>query len=215
VARAIGSPPRFVLVDTATERLWMIDGNRVAGRMKVVVGRDGMRTPDMAALIRFAVVNPFWDIPPDLVRNEVAPRVKAAGLSYLEAHQYEPVTSYEESGVTVDPGSVDWHAVQQGAVKIGLRQLPGPSNMMGRVMFMFPNKLGIYLHDTPARWVFSRSDRRMSHGCVRLEDAPALYQWLFGRTLAADQWSAPATREDLPEPVPLHIARFESGGLRL
>src|SRR5206468_10202536 len=138
----------------AAQRLWMIAGHTVAGSMKVVVGKGGMDTPHMAALIRYAVLNPYWYIPPDIVQHEVAPRVVSAGPQYLAGHDYEPVTSYDGSGVSVDAASVNWTAVRNGSAKIGIRQLPGPDNMMGRVMFMFPNRLGIYLHDTPARWVF-------------------------------------------------------------
>jgi murein L,D-transpeptidase YcbB/YkuD len=80
-------------------------------------------------------------------------------------------------------------------------------------MFMFPNKFGIYLHDTPIRWLFSRTDRRVSHGCVRLEHAEALYQWLFGRALDANADAQSADRQDLGEPVPLYILHFSRGSL--
>jgi murein L,D-transpeptidase YcbB/YkuD len=210
-ARSIGSPNRFVLVDTAGQRLWMIDGDRVAGSMKVVVGKDGMDTPQMAALIRYAVVNPYWYIPPDIVQHEVAPRVVAAGAGYLASHEYEPVTSYDGSGESVDAAAVDWATVRNGSSKVGIRQLPGPENMMGRVMFMFPNRLGIYLHDTPVRWVFSREDRRLSHGCVRLEHADALYRWLFGEPLVADATVGTDQEVRLPSPVPVYILHFHSG----
>jgi murein L,D-transpeptidase YcbB/YkuD len=211
LARSIGSPKRFVLVDTSSQRLWMIGGN--GGTMKVVVGKSGMDTPPMAGLIRFAVVNPYWDIPPDLVRDEVAPRVAAGGSTYLAARNYEAVTSYEDSGVPLESSTIDWEAVRSGSAKIGIRQLPGPDNMMGRVMFMFPNKFGIYLHDTPVRWVFSKTDRRVSHGCVRLERADELYQWLFGRPLESDESTPPQTRESLSEPVPVYIVSLRAGSL--
>jgi murein L,D-transpeptidase YcbB/YkuD len=213
VARSIGSPAKFVLVDTAAQRLWMIDHRQIAGTMKVVVGKSGMETPPMAALIRFAVVNPYWDIPPDLVQQEVAPHLVQAGPAYLATRNYEAVTSYDSSAVTLDPAAIDWRAVRDGSTKVGIRQLPGPDNMMGRVMFMFPNKFGIYLHDTPIRWLFSRTDRRVSHGCVRLEHAEALYQWLFGRALDANADAQSADRQDLGEPVPLYILHFSRGSL--
>jgi murein L,D-transpeptidase YcbB/YkuD len=75
-------------------------------------------------------------------------------------------------------------------------------------MFMFPNKLGIYLHDTPARSLFARADRQLSHGCVRLEHADALYAWLFGRSLDGDAVGGERKAEDLATPVPVHMLRL-------
>ena len=85
-----------------------------------------------------------------------------------------------------------------------VRQLPGPGNMMGAVKFMFPNRLGIYLHDTPMRDLFALADRRRSSGCVRVEDAARLGKWLFeGRVPIAS--GAPEQRADLSVPVPVYI----------
>jgi L,D-transpeptidase YcbB len=214
IARSLGSPKRFVLVDTTAQRLWMIADNRVAGAMKVAVGKEGMDTPNMAALVRYAVVNPYWDIPPDMIRNEVAPHILASGPAYLDQQGFEAVTSYDPSARPLDAAEVDWHAVRNGSKKVGIRQVPGPENMMGRVMFMFPNRLGIYLHDTPAKWLFSKTDRRVSHGCVRLEHAEALYAWLFGGDLDAAPIEAAAS-QDLPQPVPVYILNLSRAGAPL
>ena len=75
---------------------------------------------------------------------------------------------------------------------------------MGRITFMFPNDLGIYLHDTPAKELFRDPDRRFSSGCVRVEDAARLARWLFGRSVMARS-KAPEQHLDLPDPVPVYI----------
>jgi murein L,D-transpeptidase YcbB/YkuD len=77
--------------------------------------------------------------------------------------------------------------------------------MMGAIKFMMPNDIGIYLHDTPFRELFARADRRLSSGCVRLEDAPRLARWLY-RGRAARPTGAPEQRVDLPEAVPVYIS---------
>src|SRR3546814_13270196 len=74
-----------------------------------------------------------------------------------------------------------WSAIAQGRENVRVRQLPGRNNAMGRMKFMFPNDLGIYLHDTPDKSLFSEKERQFSSGCVRLEDAPRLAKWLFGK----------------------------------
>jgi murein L,D-transpeptidase YcbB/YkuD len=75
---------------------------------------------------------------------------------------------------------------------------------MGTMKFMFPNAQGIYLHDTPQKELLSEASRLFSGGCVRLEDAARLGQWLFGRPLAATSDQA-EQRVDLPAPVPVFI----------
>jgi murein L,D-transpeptidase YcbB/YkuD len=76
--------------------------------------------------------------------------------------------------------------------------------MMGRVKFMLPNDLGVYLHDTPLRDLFAGADRRQSSGCIRLEDAQRLGRWLFQGAMPRPSGAA-EQRVDLPEPVPVYI----------
>jgi murein L,D-transpeptidase YcbB/YkuD len=86
-----------------------------------------------------------------------------------------------------------------------MRQLPGGDNVMGDVKFMLPNRLGIYLHDTPNKSSFELAERRLSSGCVRVEDAARLSRWLFDGRQIAPQGNAPEQRVDLPEPVPVYM----------
>jgi murein L,D-transpeptidase YcbB/YkuD len=87
---------------------------------------------------------------------------------------------------------------------------------MGKVKFMFPNDLGIYLHDTPERALFDKSQRYFSSGCVRLEDAQRLGEWLFGKPLVAES-DAPEQNVSLPRPVPVYLtyltAQASDGGV--
>ena len=198
-----GTNQRYILVDAASARLWAYEGDRVRDTMKVVVGKSTEQTPMMAGLMRYALLNPYWNIPPDLARVR-AQTVVTKGTPWLKAMRYEVLTDWSTNARVVDPSRVDWRGVAEGRHQLPMRQLPGKDNAMGRMKFMFPNELGIYLHDTPERNLLSKADRRFSSGCVRLEDAPRLAKWLFGRPLtprgtAADQ------RVDLPAPVPVYI----------
>lgn len=205
-ARALPTNPgrRYVLVDAAAARLWMYEDGRVRDTMRVVVGKPNEQTPMMAGLIRFAMVNPYWNIPPDLVRIRVAPEVLKQGDSYLRAKGYEILSDWTDDARLVDPAMVDWHAVAAGRQELRIRQLPGRDNAMGNMKFMFPNALGIYLHDTPEKQLLRKSDRRFSSGCVRVEDAPRLARWLFGQPLKPRS-GAKEQQVDLPEPVPVLI----------
>ncbi|MCD2325212.1 L,D-transpeptidase family protein [Sphingomonas sp. IC-56] len=201
---------RYVLVDVAAARLWMYEKGRVAGTMKVVVGRPDQQTPMMAALIRYASVNPYWNVPPDLVAERVAPNVLQDGVPYLKAKGYQVLSDWSDDATVVPPTQVDWNAVASNAQQLRVRQLPGPSNAMGRVKFMFPNKLGIYLHDTPQKTLLKEDSRMFSAGCVRLEDAPRLARWLFGKPVPMGT-GKPERRVDLPDPVPVYITYLTTG----
>ena len=42
----------------------------------------------------------------------------------------------------------------------------------------FPNPFSVYLHDTPSQALFSKGPRAFSSGCVRVESAFELRDWL-------------------------------------
>ncbi|HEV2746472.1 MAG TPA: L,D-transpeptidase family protein [Allosphingosinicella sp.] len=205
-ARALPADPgrRYIVVDAASARLWLYEDGRVRDTMRVIVGKPTEQTPMMAGLIRHAMVNPYWNIPPDLVRKRIALAVLDKGVSYLKAMRYEVLADWSADARVIDPKEVDWAAIAAGRLDLPVRQLPGKDNAMGKMKFMLPNQLGIYLHDTPDKALFRKEDRRFSSGCVRVEDAPRLARWLFGRPLAP-RTGAPEQQVDLPEPVPVYI----------
>lgn len=204
-ARVLPAPQngRYVLVDAASQRLWMYENGRVRDSMKVVVGKPTEQTPMMAGLIRFASVNPYWNIPPDLVRLRIVPRVQKDGPASLRG-RYEILSDYSAHARLLDPTEVDWSAIASARQELPVRQVPGGDNAMGRMKFMFPNRLGIYLHDTPEKELFRKAQRQFSSGCVRVEDAKRLAAWLFGKPLSTKS-SRPEQQVNLPRPVPVYI----------
>jgi len=203
-ARALPANPgkRYVLVDAAA-RLWMYEDGRPVDSMRVVVGKSDNQTPMMAGLIRFAMVNPYWNVPPDLVQDRVAPNVLKQGVSYLAGKKYEVLSGWSEDAQVLDPETIDWEAVAAGREKLRVRQLPGDDNAMGKVKFMFPNERGIYLHDTPDKQLLREESRQFSAGCVRLEDASRLAEWMFGKQVLGG--ADTDARVDLAAPVPVYI----------
>jgi murein L,D-transpeptidase YcbB/YkuD len=205
-ARALPADPaeRYILVDAAAARLYMYQNGRVVDSMKVIVGKPSEQTPIMAGLIRYSMTNPYWNLPPDLARRRVADGVLKEGPKFLKAKRYEVLSDWTEDAKPIDPKTVDWRAVANGSIELPVRQLPGKDNAMGRVKFMFPNELGIYLHDTPEKNLFAKADRRFSSGCVRVEDASRLAKWLYGKPLTIKPGGS-EQRVDLPQPVPVYI----------
>lgn len=193
---------RHVVVDAASARLWYFSKGEQDGTMKVVVGATESQTPMMAGMVRYATLNPYWNVPSDLVERKLAPRM--LGGASLAKLRYEALSDWSANPQKLDPSSIDWQAVADGRAEVRVRQLPGGNNAMGKVKFMFPNDLGIYLHDTPSRDLLAKPARQFSNGCVRLEDAARLGRWFFGKTLKADS-DKPEQHVPLPQPVPVYL----------
>lgn len=215
--RAAPFQKRYVMVDAASATLWMIENGRVADSMKVVVGKSESRTPMIASTIYYATLNPYWNVPADLVRKLIAPKVVAQGMTYLSDRKYEVFDSYGKDAKQIDPKTVDWAAVARGDLVVKVRQNPGPANSMGTMKFGFPNRSDIFLHDTPNKDVFASDQRNISNGCIRLSDAPRLARWLLGGEAEASG-STPEQHVQLPTPVPIYItymtATADAGQLR-
>ncbi|MGE5562475.1 MAG: L,D-transpeptidase family protein [Bacillota bacterium] len=195
---------QYILVDTAAARLDYFDAGELRKTMRVIVGSPDHPTPMMVGMIRYATLNPYWHVPPDLTRERIAPRVLSEGLKYFRGRGYEVVSEWSPSARVIDPSTIDWKAVAAGRIEIFVRQKPGPQNGMGKIKLRFPNDLGIYLHDTPAKELFVHSQRNYSGGCVRLDDAPALGTLLLGRS-PVPQTDKPEQTISLTHPIPLYI----------
>lgn len=204
--RAIPAMPKgkHILVDAASARLWMYEGDRMIDTMKVVVGSQKLgETPMMAGWIRWAIENPYWQVPNDITQKELAPNALKFGPGYLAKHGYQVLADWSDDAPLLDAKAVDWRAVRDGAMQVHVRQLPGGENFMGKVKFEFPNPKGIYLHDTPAKELMKADARQLSHGCIRMEDAARMHRWLMGRSIPLD---APAEEKvPLAEPVPIYV----------
>jgi L,D-transpeptidase YcbB len=202
--RLIPAKGRAIVVDAATQQMWMLEDGHPVDSMKVIVGKTTSPTPLLAGTIHYVTFNPYWHILDEVAQRKVAPVVIKRGVSYLKAARYETVSDWGPNSEPVDPASVDWKAVAAGTSTVHIRQLPGANNMMGAVKFWFENDFSIFLHDTPHKELFAKSKRNLSLGCVRLEHAARLAQWLLGRDGSAEG-NAPEQNVQLEKGVPVFI----------
>ena len=162
---------RYVLVNIPAYRLEVWEQGRTALTMKVVVGKKDSPTPIFDDRMTYLVFSPYWNVPPDIARDETLPSLMK-DASFLQRSNMEVV---DESGKVVDPSDVDLGDVE----RYRFRQRPGGDNSLGLVKFMFPNQFNVYLHDTPADSLFERTGRSLSHGCVRVEQPEALAAYVL------------------------------------
>ena len=207
-ARRLPAPQeqrKYAVVDAAGARLSLWENGRRVDSMKVVVGKEETATPMIAAYIRHVSVNPYWNVPPELVKGLIAPRVVAQGISYLTDREYQVLSDFSDNPREIDPATIDWQAVADGRQEVRLRRLPSPANSMGNMKFMLPNYFGIYLHDSPEKEYFTKNELWISNGCVRVEDYKRFAAWLFNGVIP--QGSNPKVEQDvpLPEPIPVYM----------
>lgn len=215
--------PRHIRVNIADFRLEAWADGQVARVHQVIVGQLYRRTPSFSGTMTHVVLNPWWETPHSLAVRDKLPQfrrnpgdVQRLGFDVLD-----------RDGNPVDATTIDWTTVPATGFPYRLRQRPGPLNALGRVKFMFPNPHNVYLHDTPSQTLFSRVRRDFSSGCIRVEHALDLAEWVLAGTSG---WSreridaAASGRADvsvpLREPIPVHLLYLtavsdEAGGVRL
>lgn len=203
-ARTIAGHGRFVVVDAGTQRMTMFDNGQPVDSMKIIVGTSKYPTPLIASYIHYVTMNPYWNAPDNLVRDAIAPNALRQGAGYLKSRGYEVMADWTEQSAVVPPDKVDWKAVAAGKIQLRIRQKPGPKNFMATMKIPFQNDQDIYLHDTPAKELFAKSQRALSNGCVRLEDAPRFARWLLGRDAVAPS-AEPEQHLKLAQGVPVYL----------
>lgn len=171
---------RFVVVNIAAFRVYVVADRRIVWESRVVVGKARQETPVFGGELQYIVFNPSWSVPYGIAARELLPEIQARP-DWFETNVYEV---RDAAGAQIDPASVDWSSLSPGNFDYTLVQPPGPDNALGQVKFIFPNEHAVYLHDTPARDLFATAERAFSHGCIRVEDPLALAEIL----LRPDGW---------------------------
>jgi murein L,D-transpeptidase YcbB/YkuD len=174
--------PRYIYVNIPDYRLYAYDGGKPVLTMRVVVGDEYENaTPVFADLMTFVVFRPYWYVPQRILVEEMIPKIRKK-RSYLVRHHLEVVDAKRES-LVLNPRRINWSRVD--ITRIRVRQKPGNTNHLGLVKFMFPNQFAVYLHDTPTRKLFRRSNRTGSHGCVWVEKPVELADYVLA---GQDDW---------------------------
>ncbi len=194
---------RHVLVNAADFALTLVEDGGESLRMKVVAGSEAWPTPVLTAEITRVVLNPFWNTPPRVLSKELINYIKA-DRNYLVVNKMKLLRGFGTGETEVDPSTIDWAKFEPKDIDFRLRQDPGPANVLGRFMFLMPNRYDIFLHDTPYQEDFGKTTRTFSHGCIRVEKPLDFAGWLLRDR---PEW----TREALEKAT----ATGENRGIRL
>ncbi|WP_168171891.1 murein L,D-transpeptidase [Algoriphagus sp. A40] len=189
----------MVVVNIANYQLDYMQKSDTAFTGKVIVGKEYSESPTFTAPMSYIVFSPYWNIPPSITNEEIIPSVKK-NKRYLTEKNMEVVST---SGEPINASEVDWNSGAEGEFPYRVRQKPGGDNSLGLVKFMFPNDYNIYIHDTPARNLFEKEVRAMSHGCIRIQNPDQFAKILLDDPSWTDEKIQEAMHQDEEEVVKL------------
>ena len=168
---------RYLVVNIPEYMLYYIENGEIKDKIRVIVGDKKHRTPIFSQQISFIVLNPYWKVPSGIIKKEIIPAM-VRDPNYLTKEGLEIHTTWSENSPKIDPSWLFWEDYYYGHEKFPYRimQPPGPRNALGKIKFKFPNRFDVYLHDTPAKYLFKRTKRAFSHGCIRVSKPYELFK---------------------------------------
>ncbi|NKQ40162.1 MAG: L,D-transpeptidase family protein [Sulfurovum sp.] len=151
-------------------RLNIFDGSKLVDTIRVVTGKRKHPTPIFGNKVQYIVVNPWWKIPESIVKKEML-RNLIKNPYYYEKRGKILKRTWDENSERIDPGTISWSQYRAKSARIPYRfmQVPSRRNALGKIKFIFPNKFSVYIHDTPSKKLFFKTDRAFSHGCMRIQ----------------------------------------------
>lgn len=156
----------FIVVNIAGFRAYLLNDGKVIWKTKVQVGKTFHQTPVFRDEMTYVVMNPTWTVPYSIASKEMLPRIQR-DPDYFKTRTFDV---RNRAGENIDPQTIDWSKFSRRNLPYTFVQRPGPRNALGRIKFIFPNQYSVYLHDTPSKTLFGRSERAFSHGCIRTQN---------------------------------------------
>lgn len=203
---------RYVMVNVPVFTLFAVESDKTVLEMSAIVGTPAWNTPVLVEDIEYVAINPYWNIPKSIFTSEVLPHLRR-DPNYMTESNLE-VVSLETDAVQHNH-SWNWSEVDPDNFNYRLRQLPGGTNPLGKLKFLFPNKHNVYLHDTPHKEFFNYLDKKLSHGCIRVEHPVQLAEFIFNDK---SEWDAEIIKSQidtgksweitLERTVPVYIVYF-------
>jgi L,D-transpeptidase YcbB len=164
----------YIIVNVPEYKLRVFESAKQVLEMKVIVGAESTATPIFNDTLLYIVFSPTWNVPNSIIRDEIILRLQKDSTYYVGKNY-----TFFKRGVALNPASVNWNNPLINSRHYSVVQLPGKTNSLGLVKFILPNKMSIYLHDTPNHRLFNKTNRALSHGCVRLADPDKLAEYLL------------------------------------
>ena len=167
-------PTTYIWVNIPAYNMQIVDSNIVVMESNVIVGQPKTRTPLLTSNVSNFITYPQWTVPWSIIFTEMMPKIQA-NPDYLRKQNLMVV---DKNDSVMNPDSLKWKRFNKDNFPYLIKQRQGDDNSLGVLKFNFANRYSVYLHDTNARWLFSKENRALSHGCVRIKDFMKLADFL-------------------------------------
>jgi len=167
-------PTTYVWVNLPSFMLTVWDSGYVEFQSRVIVGSPKTHTPLLRSNITNFITYPQWTVPYSIIFKEMLPQIQK-NINYLTKQNLMVV---DKNDSIINPALVQWSKLSKTNFPYLIKQREGDDNSLGVIKFNFANKYSVYLHDTNARWLFTKSQRALSHGCVRVKEWQQLANFL-------------------------------------
>ena len=167
---------RYVVVNLPSTSVEAVENGQVVHRYVAIVGDPEHPSPEIAAHVSVINLNPTWTVPISIIKKEIIPKMQK-DPGYLARQK---IRILDGTGAEIDPKSINW--TTERAANYILRQDSGAGNSLGSIRIGMPNKLAVYMHDTPGKRAFGADYRFLSHGCVRVQGVYDYAEWLLQGT---------------------------------
>ena len=158
-----------IVINIPAFMLYFEENGKLIQKIRTVVGKPKNPTPIFSNTVKTIVLNPYWNLPKSIVQKEMIPKL-LKNSNAMAKKGIEIRTGWGPNAKKIKASSIDWAKYRYSKhMPFRFAQVPGPKNALGKVKFLFPNKYAVYMHDTPAKSLFSRTKRAFSHGCIRLQ----------------------------------------------
>jgi murein L,D-transpeptidase YcbB/YkuD len=177
----------YALVNIPEYIIRVIENDKESVNMRVIVGKRKNPTPIFSADLKYITLNPTWNVPDSIARNEIIPKT-LRNPGYLKSHRLVVRKDYnlDSPAQSFNPSLARKYVGGKGPVPFKFIEIPSNKNALGRVKFIFPNHHSVYMHDTPAKSLFKRKKRAYSHGCVRLHRPKDMLEFVSKNYTAHD-----------------------------
>lgn len=156
---------RYIVVNIPAFKAYYMEDNKIRFATNVQVGRPYTKTPVFKDRLAYIEFNPTWTVPTSIIRNSIIPHLKK-DPGYLGKNHFDLL---DQAGNMIDTSTINFSKISASNFPYIVRQRPGSWNSLGLVKFIFPNKYSVFMHDTPSKSLFDRSERAFSHGCIRTQ----------------------------------------------
>ncbi len=192
---------RYVVVNIPSTSVEAVENGRIAHRYVAIVGGPDHPSPEISAQIQVVNLNPTWTVPTSIIKKEIIPHMQR-DPGYLTRQK---IRILDGSGQEINPRAINWNS--ERAVNYTLRQDSGAGNSLGSIRIGMPNKLAVYMHDTPSKRLFGADYRFLSHGCVRVQGVYDYAAWLLEQTPGGPSgaWDKAAMQDKVKAGTPYDI----------